>query len=275
MESISGVAYGTPYTEVGFRQLLDSSIRPLYEAKGLLRVAFTKIVTEKDANVKGLVVKVTVEEGERYKLSKVQLAPNPAIDAQPGQPAQSRKVQAGCASRLRRNRHRRSKRITKMMQRKGYMRADATVERSLNDQLKTVDLTDCDSRRAAIHLRQADHRRAGPARRSGRQETVGNERRQALRRRLSGLFSGAHPGRRAVRQSAQDQSGAARSTRPPTVVDVTPRSQPSDFELPKNLAQHAQHHGGVALAEVQAADQAARLVFTRRAGERIDVAGTL
>jgi outer membrane protein assembly factor BamA len=140
LESISGVAYGTAYTETGFRQLLDASIRPLYEAKGLLRVAFTKIATEKAADVKGLVVKVTVDEGERYNLSKVQLAPNPAIDQNKDSllraakfkldaPADFLEIGVGVA------------RITKMMQRNGYMRAEASVERALDDRLKTVDLT--------------------------------------------------------------------------------------------------------------------------------------
>lgn len=140
LDSISGVAYGTAYTELGFRQLLDTSIRPLYEAKGLLRVAFTKISTEKDANVKGLVIKVTVEEGERYTLSKVQLAPNPATDANRDNLLKVAKfkldapadfLEIGTAL----------KRIARLMQRNGYMRADATVDRAINDKLKTVELT--------------------------------------------------------------------------------------------------------------------------------------
>jgi outer membrane protein assembly factor BamA len=137
---MAGVAYGTPFTESGFRQLLDASIRPLYEAKGLLRVAFTKIVTEKDAKVQGLLVKVTVEEGERYNLSKVALAPNPATDANRDSLLKAAKfkldtpadfLEIGAAA----------KRMTKVMQRNGFMRADANVERTINDKLKTVDLT--------------------------------------------------------------------------------------------------------------------------------------
>ena len=156
LESISGVAYGTPYTEMGFRQLLDASIRPLYESKGLIRVAFTKIATEKAANVKGLVVKVTVEEGERYNLSKVQLAPNPAIDANRDSLLKAAKfkldapadfLEIGAAI----------KRMTKVMQRNGYMRADAS--RRTLDQRQAQDRRPDDrhSRRAAIYVRQADH----------------------------------------------------------------------------------------------------------------------
>jgi outer membrane protein assembly factor BamA len=139
-ESISGVAYGAAYTEIGFRQLLDVSIRPLYEAKGLLRVAFTKIATERDANVKGVVVKVTVEEGERYNLSKVQLAPNPAVDPIRDNLLKAAKFKLDAPADFLEIATA-TKRITKVMQRNGYLRADATVERTLNDKLKTVDLT--------------------------------------------------------------------------------------------------------------------------------------
>ena len=42
--AIGAVAFGQPFTEESFRLLLDSQIRPLYEAKGYLRVAFSKII---------------------------------------------------------------------------------------------------------------------------------------------------------------------------------------------------------------------------------------
>jgi outer membrane protein insertion porin family len=138
--AISGVAYGTPYTEDGFRQILDSSIRPLYEARGLLRVAFTGVAVEKAATVKGVVVSVTVEEGAPYNLGKVRIAPNPALGEnldgllkaakfKPDEPANFDDIGVSIGQ------------ITKSIRRKGYIRAEASVERSLNDRLKTVDLT--------------------------------------------------------------------------------------------------------------------------------------
>jgi hypothetical protein len=81
-----------------------------------------------------------VEEGERYNLSKVTLAPNPATDANRDNLLKAAKfkldapadfLEIGAAT----------KRMTKMMQRDGFMRADASVERLINDKLKTVDLT--------------------------------------------------------------------------------------------------------------------------------------
>ncbi len=68
---INPVAIGTPYSEMFFRQILESSIRNLYEERGRLRVSFPKITTEKSTENEGLVVTVTVNEGEAYNLGKV------------------------------------------------------------------------------------------------------------------------------------------------------------------------------------------------------------
>src|ERR1019366_1051649 len=58
---ISEVAFGQPFTENGFRALLESQILPLYEAKGYMRVTFPKITTEPSTEVTGVDVKVTVD----------------------------------------------------------------------------------------------------------------------------------------------------------------------------------------------------------------------
>jgi len=81
-DAIGGVAVGQPYTEERFRELLNTAVRPAYEARGYLRVAFSKIRTESVSDVQGLHVFVTVEEGDPYKLTKVAIAgPSPvAVD---------------------------------------------------------------------------------------------------------------------------------------------------------------------------------------------------
>jgi outer membrane protein insertion porin family len=66
-----GVAVGVPYTELGVRQLLDNTIRPIYEAHGLLRVAFPKIETTPAKDVDGTTVTVQVTPGAAYKLDRV------------------------------------------------------------------------------------------------------------------------------------------------------------------------------------------------------------
>ncbi|MDP9055164.1 MAG: hypothetical protein M3N93_12835 [Acidobacteriota bacterium] len=71
---ISEVAFGQPFTEESFRALLESRIVPLYEARGYMKVAFPKITTEPSAEVTGIDVKVTVDEGVEYKLTRVAVA---------------------------------------------------------------------------------------------------------------------------------------------------------------------------------------------------------
>jgi len=50
--------------------MLDASIRPIYDARGRVRVSFPKIETEKAKDVEGLIVTVTVDEGDSYDWAK-------------------------------------------------------------------------------------------------------------------------------------------------------------------------------------------------------------
>ncbi|HPQ15946.1 MAG TPA: POTRA domain-containing protein, partial [Bryobacteraceae bacterium] len=54
--AINAVAIGLPYTEKQFRKLLDANVRPLYEARGRVRVSFPEIQQENDPAVKGVVL---------------------------------------------------------------------------------------------------------------------------------------------------------------------------------------------------------------------------
>jgi hypothetical protein len=63
-----GVAIGVPYSEPRVRQLLDNTIRPIYDAHGMVRVAFPKIETEKAKDVDGVTVTIQVTPGPPYKL---------------------------------------------------------------------------------------------------------------------------------------------------------------------------------------------------------------
>jgi outer membrane protein insertion porin family len=70
------VVIGTEFKESLVRALLDKSIRPLYEARGFIRVAFPKIVAEKsiEPGVDAVAVTVTLEEGPEFKLGRVNYA---------------------------------------------------------------------------------------------------------------------------------------------------------------------------------------------------------
>jgi len=71
--TLSAVAVGVPYTERGFRQILDASVRALYDARGRIRVEFPQVTTEKADKVEGLVVTTAIKEGPVYKLGSVRL----------------------------------------------------------------------------------------------------------------------------------------------------------------------------------------------------------
>ena len=65
------VAVGQPWREKQFRQLLDTTIRPIYDARGRVAVEFPKIDAEKEPNVEGVVLTVAVEEGETFTIGGV------------------------------------------------------------------------------------------------------------------------------------------------------------------------------------------------------------
>lgn len=134
--AINGVAVGTRFNEARFRQLLDTSVRPLYEARGRLQVKFPKIVTIPAVDVNGLVVTVTVEEGPVYQLGDVAIAgAGPAetelvraANFKPGDVANMKAIGEGLD------------RMRQTLKSQGYMKADATLERKLDDAKKVLNL---------------------------------------------------------------------------------------------------------------------------------------
>jgi len=132
------VAVGMPYTEDRFREYLNAAVRPVYEARGRVRVAFPTIKTEPNKDVTGLNVTVTVDEGETYNLGKVTvegatpLKPEELLSAgdfKTGDLANFDKVNDGL------------ERIKKALRHAGYMNAQVTPRRSVDDEKRTVALT--------------------------------------------------------------------------------------------------------------------------------------
>jgi outer membrane protein insertion porin family len=137
-DAISGVAVGVPYTEEHFRELLNTGVRPVYEARGRLRVAFTKVRTEPAKDVQGLHVFVTVEEGDSYKLSKLQIGgPSPlrpddllkAGDIPTGEEVNFDRIGEGL------------ERMRQALLHAGYMEAKLSTSRSVDDAKKEVAVT--------------------------------------------------------------------------------------------------------------------------------------
>ena len=137
LNTFAGIAYGTVFSDQAFRQMLDAGVRPIYDARGRIRVAFPKIQTEKAKNVDGLIVTVTVDEGASYDLGEVRVEgqiPVPAKELlkaggiKTGDLANFDEVNEGLD------------RMKKRLRREGYMRVSLSAERYINDAKKTVDL---------------------------------------------------------------------------------------------------------------------------------------
>jgi outer membrane protein insertion porin family len=135
--AIYGVAVGIGYTEPQLRRLLDSSIRPLYEARGMIRVSFPKVETTPAKDVEGIEVTVQVEPGAVYKLGRVSftdledLTPKELTkltNLKVDKTVNFDEVKAG------------QEKIAQALRRSGYMLAKSEVNRTVNDTAKSVDL---------------------------------------------------------------------------------------------------------------------------------------
>lgn len=127
---------GAEYTEDRFREILNSAIRPIYEARGRMRVKFTELRTEPTKDVLGLHVFVTIDEGRSYTMGKVSLeGPAPAeaaellrnVDVKTGDVANFDKVDQGLDS------------MRKALRRAGYLNAKIAADRVVDDGHESVD----------------------------------------------------------------------------------------------------------------------------------------
>jgi len=137
-EAIWPVAIGTPWAEGNFRQLLDSSVRRLYEARGRIRVAFPKLRAETAGDVQGLKVTVTVDEGEVYSLGKVEISGGPPLD--PGVLLRAGDFKKGDIANFDRVGEG-LERIRAALTHAGYLNAAVSTSRAIDDARKTVDVT--------------------------------------------------------------------------------------------------------------------------------------
>ena len=136
-EAIHYPAVGTPYTEKGFRELLDIAVRPVYEQRGRVRVSFPEVRAEPVSDVEGVHVFVKIDEGQSYALGSVTIAgPSPvepgglikAGDFKTGDVANFDRVNEGL------------EKIRLAVRRAGYLDAKVTSERLIDDANKAVDV---------------------------------------------------------------------------------------------------------------------------------------
>jgi len=136
-EAILEVATGSRYTETRFRQLLDASVRPLYEARGRVRVAFPKIETERaGGDVRGVKVKVTVAEGATYELGRVRVEGTLSLNRKLLEAAA---LTGGGLANLAEV-PLALERVNAVLRKQGYLRAASRAERQIHDDRRTVDL---------------------------------------------------------------------------------------------------------------------------------------
>jgi outer membrane protein insertion porin family len=137
VKALSAVAIGVPYTERTFRQMLDASIRPLYDARGRIRVEFPNITTGRAKNSEGLIVTTAIREGPVYNLGKIRLMGVSANQIADLEKAANWKkedianfddIQSG------------ADRIRNRLKQNGYLDARTRVERDIRDADHTVDV---------------------------------------------------------------------------------------------------------------------------------------
>ncbi len=129
-------AVGTEFKESLVRALLEKTIRPLYEAHGRIRVAFTKIAAEKSAEegVDAVAVTVTIDEGSEFKLGQIRYAGGQSRDLgklaglETGELANFDDVKKA------------QDRIVRKFRGEGYLHASVKQERTVHDDQRTVDL---------------------------------------------------------------------------------------------------------------------------------------
>jgi outer membrane protein insertion porin family len=135
-KAVSGAGVGVEFRETRFREILDASIRPLYEVRGRIRVAFPKIEQKPATDVSGLRIEVQVSEGESYNFGTIKVQGSP-FDAEL---IKETKIEDGDMANMELVDTAQT-RIHKAMQRSGFMKVTETVERIIDDAKHTVGIT--------------------------------------------------------------------------------------------------------------------------------------
>jgi len=126
---IHPVAVGSQFREARFRELLEIGVRPLYDARGRLRMSFPRIEAKSSSEVKGLAVSVTIDEGESYSFGETRVLGVPDGDTALVKAAalpegEVADLQLLAAAQVR---------LTKFMHANGHMDAEIKAERRLDD----------------------------------------------------------------------------------------------------------------------------------------------
>jgi outer membrane protein insertion porin family len=153
LQKLSKDAVGIPYSEPLLRRVLDSTVRPMYEEQGRIRVAFPEITAKKAETNDGVVVTIAINEGAVYNLGTVTLAGLPGAevaqlqksdDWHKGETANFTKIEASL------------EKIRQRQRTQGYLRAATSLVRDIHDEDHTVNLTVNVDRGPQFTLRKLD-----------------------------------------------------------------------------------------------------------------------
>jgi len=134
--TIHAVAVGVEYREARFRELLQTAIVPLYDARGRLRVAFPKIEATPASGVKGMKVSVTVDEGPSFSFGDVQILGIGDTEKL----VKSLNLKAGDVANMDLTLGAQEV-IHTAVRRAGHMRVTSRIERKLIEKLRVCDVT--------------------------------------------------------------------------------------------------------------------------------------
>ena len=131
------VIIGTSSKDRDVRALLDSGLRPVFEAKGLMRVAFGKIGTEKMKDAEGIGLTIDLTEGPQFKFGEigvtgVGLTNKEALAEIEFKKGESANMDLPGAA---------VKKLKDRLRHYGFMASNVTFDRKINDQTLTVDVT--------------------------------------------------------------------------------------------------------------------------------------
>ncbi|HTA40965.1 MAG TPA: POTRA domain-containing protein [Bryobacteraceae bacterium] len=133
---INEVAFGQPYSEDGFRALLQSQIAPLYEMKGYMHVTFPTVTTSPSKDVTGIDVKVTIDEGPEYKLTRVAVfGKSPEESERILKRAKLPQLTVANFDEVRKA----AERVQEEMRHQGFLDAEVTTDKKLDNEKKTVE----------------------------------------------------------------------------------------------------------------------------------------
>ena len=136
VNALAPVAVGVPYNDATMQELLDASVRTLYEERGRVGVTFPTVAAEKAGRIDGVSVTITVKEGESYNFGSVKVVGVPAGAAD--RVRDIGKWRAGDIANLEEVRVGATK-IVNRLRSEGYLNAAAKTDRTIHDNNHTVD----------------------------------------------------------------------------------------------------------------------------------------